>query len=138
MALKNVPHKANLNQFAHPDNPYKNGLGDLDLLAHNDKEFSAVAKKHPESGKVIKDWSDREYSKKIISAILRRDFQLNLRNPPGSLAPALTNKMNYLLYIRDLAKLNDQPIENLYGIDIGTGAAMYFAAIGGFILRMWD
>ena len=120
---------ANLNIFAHQDNPYKNGIGDLAGLAANDKEFGEVAKKNSETGAIISDWSDREYSKKLISAVLRRDFQLDLKYPNGSLAPALTNKMNYLLCIRDLALLNNYASEGLFGIDIGTGAAMYFAAI---------
>ena len=45
---------SDLNQWAHPDNPYKNGLGDLDLLAFSDKEFGNIAKKDPKTGKVIK------------------------------------------------------------------------------------
>ena len=45
---------SDLNQWVHPENPYKNGLGDLDLLAFSDKEFGKIAKKDPKTGKVIK------------------------------------------------------------------------------------
>ena len=60
---------------------------------------------------------------------MKRDFNLDLKSPVGSLAPALTNKLNYLLWIKDLANLNRIPKEEIYGIDVGTGAAIYFAAI---------
>ena len=118
--------KANLNKFAHPRNPYKSGLGDLDELAKEDPEFASLAKRK-ENGKVTTDWTDREYTRKLMKAVIKRDFQLDLESPVGSLAPALTNKLNYLLWIDDLAKLNN--VQEVQGIDIGSGAAMYFAAI---------
>ena len=118
--------KANLNKFAHPRNPYKAGLGDLDALAETDTDFAAIAKRK-ENGKITTDWSDREYTRKLMKSVIKRDFGLDLQSPKGSLAPALTNKLNYLLWIEDLAKLNN--IQDVQGIDIGSGAALYFAAI---------
>jgi methyltransferase len=126
-ASKMAGKRANLNQFAHPKNPYKNGLGNLEDLVKNDSEFNQIAKRNPETGKVTTDWSDRQYVKDLMRAILRRDFSLDLKSPAGSLAPALTNKLNYLLWLEDLAALNSE--SSIQGIDIGTGAAMYFAAI---------
>lgn len=121
--------RPNLGHFAHPRNPYKDGIGDLNSLAKSDPQFGNVAKRHGESGKVITDWNDREYTKHVVDAVLRRDFRLNLKSPPGSLAPALTNKLNYLLWIEDIIKLNNYPNESIIGIDIGTGPGLYFAAI---------
>merc|ERR1719273_883074 len=121
--------KANLSHFAHSRNPYKKGVGDLELLAQNDEEFAKIAKKNIETGKIITDWSDRQYTKNLMRAVLKRDFNLDLKSPVGSLAPALTNKLNYLLWIDDLATLNKIQKEDIYGIDLGTGAAIYFAAI---------
>ena len=118
--------RANLNKFAHPRNPYKTGLGDLDELAKSDPDFGGFAKRK-DNGKVTADWTDREYTRKLMRSIIKRDFQLDLDSPVGSLAPALTNKLNYLLWIEDLSKLNN--VEEVQGIDIGSGAAMYFAAI---------
>ena len=120
--------KANLGHFAHPRNPYKDGIGDLNALAESDPEFENVAKRNPETGKVITDWNDRMYTKQVIKAVMKRDFGLDLMSPQGSLAPALTNKFNYLLWVEDIAKLNSYN-ENIRGIDIGTGAGLYFAAI---------
>jgi len=121
--------KANLSHFAHPKNPYKNGVGDLELLAQNDPDFAKIAKKNQETGKIVTDWSDRQYTKNLLRAVMKRDFNLDLKSPVGSLAPALTNKLNYLLWIKDLANLNKIPNEEIFGIDVGTGAAIYFAAI---------
>ena len=121
--------KANLSHFAHPKNPYKNGVGDLELLAQNDPDFAKIAKKNQETGKIVTDWSDRQYTKNLLRAVMKRDFNLDLKSPVGSLAPALTNKLNYLLWIKDLANLNRIPKEEIFGIDVGTGAAIYFAAI---------
>lgn len=45
---------SDLSQWVHPENPYKNGLGDLNLLALSDTEFGKIAKKDPKTGKVIK------------------------------------------------------------------------------------
>ena len=118
--------RANLNKFAHPRNPYKTGLGDLDELAKSDPDFGIFAKRK-DNGKVTADWTDREYTRKLMRSIIKRDFQLDLDSPVGSLAPALTNKLNYLLWIEDLSKLNN--VQEVQGIDIGSGAAMYFAAI---------
>ena len=119
--------KANLSNYAHPNNPYKQGLGDLDALSQSDTEFSQVAKRNGETGKVITDWNDRKYTNLLMKAVLKRDFHLDLKIPEGSLAPALTNKLNYLLWIADLASLNHE--ESVSGIDIGPGASLYFAAI---------
>lgn len=77
----------------------------------------------------VSDWTDRAYSNELIHAILRRDYKLNLRYPPQSLNGSLTSKLNYLLYIRDLALLNGLSSDCLFGIDIGTGAALYFAVL---------
>lgn len=121
--------KANLSQFAHPRNPYKNGVGDLEALAQNDSDFASVAKRNDAGGKIITDWSDRNYSKQLLKSVIKRDFNLNLKIPQGALAPALTNKFNYLLWIEDLAELNMIAKENISGIDIGTGPGLYFAAL---------
>lgn len=50
------------------------------------------------------------------------------------MAPALTNKLNYLLWIQDLAELNHFKGQ-IQGIDVGTGAAIYFAAIAAKFFR---
>lgn len=126
---KNKGKRANLSHFAHPRNSYKNGVGDLELLAKNDTEFAKIAKRNQENGKITTDWSDRQYTKNLLRAVIKRDFGLDLKSPAGSLAPALTNKLNYLLWIEDLANLNQVPKEQIFGIDIGTGASIYFAAI---------
>ena len=57
--------RPNLGHFAHPRNPYKDGIGDLNSLAKSDPQFGNVAKRHGESGKVITDWNDREYTKHV-------------------------------------------------------------------------
>ena len=87
--------KANLNHFAHPQNPYKNGVGDLELLASNDFEFAQIAKKN-EQGKIVTDWSDRAYSKTLINAVIKRDFGLNLKSPQGDFQDYLSIFKIYL------------------------------------------
>ncbi len=128
--------KVNFNQFAHPKNPYKNGVGDLTDLAAKDGEFNAVAKRNPETNRVKTDWADRAYVKHLMRAVIKRDYGLDLNSHPDSLAPALTNKLNYLLWIEDMAKLNG--VEPVRGVDIGTGGAMYFAAIAVKHFSNWQ
>ena len=50
--------RANLNKFAHPRNPYKTGLGDLEELPKSAPDFGIFAKRK-DNGKVTADWRDR-------------------------------------------------------------------------------
>lgn len=65
----------------------------------------------------------------LAKALLKKDFDLEIELPDGCLVPRVPQRLNYILFIEDLLKLNH--IEsNIVGIDIGTGASCVYALLG--------
>lgn len=63
----------------------------------------------------------------MTTALLKKDFNLEVELPPDRLVPTLPLRLNYLLWIEDLLKLEEQPSEQtVHGIDIGTGACCIY------------
>lgn len=56
----------------------------------------------------------------MTQTLLKHDFDLDVNIPPDKLVPALTLRLNYVLWIEDL--MNFAEINEVTGIDVGTGA----------------
>uniref|UniRef100_A0A0K0CUD2 U6 small nuclear RNA (adenine-(43)-N(6))-methyltransferase n=1 Tax=Angiostrongylus cantonensis TaxID=6313 RepID=A0A0K0CUD2_ANGCA len=65
----------------------------------------------------------------LTKALLKKDFDLEVELPHGCLVPRVPQRLNYILFIEDLLKLN-QIENNVIGIDIGTGASCIYALLG--------
>lgn len=54
----------------------------------------------------------------LTEVLLEEDFGLRVRVPPGSLVPRIPQRLNYLLHVEDLLRLNGLDTDVL-GLDIG-------------------
>lgn len=56
----------------------------------------------------------------LTETLLKHDFDLRVNIPPDKLNPAITLRMNYILWIEDLMKHSELVMDKVTGIDIGT------------------
>lgn len=66
------------------------------------------------------NFNNRESLAVLTKTLLKHDFDLDVNIPIEKLVPALTPRLNYILWIEDL--MNFSGISQVSGIDIGTGA----------------
>ena len=70
---------------------------------------------------------DRESVRVLTEVLLRRDFGLNVRIPPGVLVPTLPLRLNYLLWVQDLVEgSNGVANSDVIGLDVGVGPACVY------------
>lgn len=55
----------------------------------------------------------------LTETLLKHDFDLHVTIPPDNLNPAITLRMNYILWIEDLMKHSKLEMDKITGIDIG-------------------
>ncbi|PAV86678.1 hypothetical protein WR25_21882 isoform C [Diploscapter pachys] len=121
-----------LNKQMHERNPYKSNPPDFKQLAIEFEEFRKFCTLGP-NGKVTINFQDDDAVRCLSRVLLKRDFNLNVDLPKGSLVPRIPQKINYVLHIDDLIKKNDLESNDkgpIYGIDIGTGASCIYALLG--------
>ncbi len=110
-----------LNAFLHPRNPYRGEKRpDFDRLAD---DFPTLRTKIEQNGGKL-DFSDRDAVRVLTLCLLKRDFDLDVEIPAGSLTPTLPLRFNYLLWIQDVAVEEDA--EDVFGFDVGCGASCVF------------
>jgi len=117
-----------MNRFIHPRNPYKKR-----------PDFEALAAQFPdELGEAFRDgkfdFSKRENTIALSKCLLKKDFDLDIDFPPRSLAPSLTLKINYILWIQDILQAQIKKCESVsqndvLGLDVGCGGAILFPAL---------
>ncbi|KAG5678536.1 hypothetical protein PVAND_008203 [Polypedilum vanderplanki] len=110
----------------HPRNIYKNPP-DFNKLRIEYPEFAA--KVHIDvDGKIKLNFNDQESVRVLTQCCLMKDFDLKVELPIDKLIPTLPLRLNYILWIEDL--LNHCSIkENVFGIDIGTGASCIYSLL---------
>ncbi|KAK0087431.1 hypothetical protein PV325_001028 [Microctonus aethiopoides] len=106
----------------HPRNKYK--------IPPNFKDLAAL---YPEfkqhiitdlTGKLRFNFKNEESLRVLAKTLLKHDFNLEVEIPLEKLVPALPLRLNYILWIEDLMK--HAKINNITGIDIGTGAVCIY------------
>ena len=120
-----------LNPYIHERNPYK-VPPDFKELAVECPEFRSVLKTEL-NGKLSLDWKDRDAVRVLTLTLLKRDFGLDVRIPPGNLVPTLPLRFNYLLWLEDLMAANegsnlhsDFNCSEPFGLDVGVGASCVY------------
>ncbi|XP_014474028.1 PREDICTED: methyltransferase-like protein 16 homolog [Dinoponera quadriceps] len=114
-------------KYIHPRNKYKKPP-DYKKLAIMYPEFRKVAVTDL-TGKVRIDFQKKESVCVLTETLLKHDFDLHVNIPPDKLNPAITLRMNYILWIEDLMKHSNLMMDRVTGIDIGTGAICIYALL---------
>lgn len=70
------------------------------------------------------NWASDRARRELAYALLSRDFGLKLEIPLDSLIPPIPNRLDYVLWVRDLVG------EKGHGVDIGTGASCIYPLLG--------
>jgi 23S rRNA A1618 N6-methylase RlmF len=65
------------------------------------------------------DFNDDEVVRTLAEVILREDFNVNVKIPKGYLVPRIPQRLNYVLIIEDLVRLNGIDEKSVIGLDIG-------------------
>lgn len=71
------------------------------------------------AGKIRIDFQDKKSLRVLTETLLKHDFDLHINIPPDNLNPAITLRMNYVLWIEDLMKYFKLKMDKITGIDIG-------------------
>ncbi|XP_017788149.1 PREDICTED: methyltransferase-like protein 16 homolog [Habropoda laboriosa] len=117
-----------LRKFMHPRNRYKK-VPDFKQLALLYPEFRNVAITDL-TGKIKIDFKNEESLRVLTEVLLKHDFNLKVELPPNKLVPTLPLRLNYILWIEDLIKhAGFNEMEEVVGIDIGTGAVCIYALL---------
>ncbi|MFH4975049.1 hypothetical protein AB6A40_001758 [Gnathostoma spinigerum] len=117
-----------LNRMMHPRNPYKDKPPNFRALAEKYDDFRSHCSVGPD-GKIYINFRDTDAVRALSRVLLHNDFGLTVELPPDCLVPRIPQKLNYVLWIDDLLKLNGIT-DNVTGIDIGTGASCVYALLG--------
>ncbi|KYQ60185.1 Putative methyltransferase METT10D [Trachymyrmex zeteki] len=114
-------------QYIHPRNKYKRPP-DYKQLAVLYPEFREIAIMDF-TGKVRIDFKERRSLHVLTETLLKHDFDLHVDIPADNLNPAISLRLNYILWIEDLMTHSKLEMEKVTGIDIGTGAVCIYALL---------
>ncbi|GAA5932418.1 hypothetical protein JCM1841_001381 [Sporobolomyces salmonicolor] len=110
-------------------NPYSTPP-DFSSLAHSVPAFAPFLRKTGKGATI--DWQDDKAVRALTSALLTRDFGLQLSLPEDRLCPTVPSRLEYVLWVLKLALLtSDSPSTSsapsrLTGLDVGTGASAIY------------
>ena len=104
-----------LNNLMHPRNIYKNKKPNFKELAVKYPQFCNHAASDLK-GNVHLDFKKPECLRALSWALLKDDFDLDVEMPVDRLIPTIPLRLNYILWLEDLAGGEDS---NLSVIDIG-------------------
>ncbi|KAL6910264.1 hypothetical protein GGI43DRAFT_378251 [Trichoderma evansii] len=101
---------------------------DFRAMALNDPEFAAFIKGR---GRDL-NFSDPKAVMQLTKTLLKVDFDLRIDLPEDRLCPPVTNRHNYILWLKDLLDTTsyDEPGRKVVGLDIGTGASCIYPLLG--------
>ncbi|XP_044754875.1 U6 small nuclear RNA (adenine-(43)-N(6))-methyltransferase [Coccinella septempunctata] len=116
-----------MNKYMHPRNIYKNPPN-FKQLAIDYPEFRQHVRQEL-TGKVILDFKDTNALRALSRTLLKKDFDLEVDIPVNKLIPTIPLRLNYLLWLEDLLNIQQQGTDEIYGIDIGTGASCVYPLI---------
>ncbi|KAI6206282.1 U6 small nuclear RNA (adenine-(43)-N(6))-methyltransferase [Aphelenchoides besseyi] len=110
-----------------------------DLYSSKPVDFKLLARKYADfrrhcslttSGKIFANFKSDEFVRELAIALLRENFDLDVRLPSGTLAPRIPQRYNYIRLIGQLVESNNLNRTNVVGLDIGTGASCIYPLLG--------
>uniref|UniRef100_A0A1I7ZRZ9 U6 snRNA m(6)A methyltransferase n=1 Tax=Steinernema glaseri TaxID=37863 RepID=A0A1I7ZRZ9_9BILA len=113
----------------HERNPYKKNPPNFTLLARDYPELRKHCFVTPR-GTLNLNFNDAEAVRILTLVLLKKDFGLVVELPRNNLVPRIPQRLNYLLFIEDLLMHNAVNNEDVFGIDIGTGASCIYPLLG--------
>ncbi|KAF4985505.1 hypothetical protein FDECE_16513 [Fusarium decemcellulare] len=107
---------------------------DFQQLALQDKEFARLWNQHKADF-----FNNTDCVKQLTKTLLKLDFGLEIDLPDDRLCPPVTNRHNYLLWLKGLLDSTsyEKPGGKLVGLDIGTGASCIYPLLG-CAQRPWE
>jgi 23S rRNA (adenine1618-N6)-methyltransferase len=115
--------------------------GNLYAMARHD--FRDLASRHPSlsqyladtsSAAAALDFTNPQACKELTRIILLEDFGIKWCIPDGHLVPPVPNRLNYILWLRDLMALSSPPqstmAATITGLDVGCGASLIYPLLG--------
>ncbi|PFH53327.1 hypothetical protein AMATHDRAFT_79160, partial [Amanita thiersii Skay4041] len=88
------------------------------------------------------DFFNNDSQRRLTEALLYRDYGLTISLPNNRLCPPVPNRLNYILWLQDIARAHDRFIDTLkgdvYGIDVGTGASAIYPLLGCKTDSRWN
>ncbi|CAG8594466.1 5015_t:CDS:10 [Paraglomus occultum] len=119
----------------HPRNRYINPP-DFDVLAFKYPTFRKHVR-YDKENKACIDFHDPDAVRELSYTLLKHDFGLYLEIPNDALCPMVPNRLNYIHWIEDLICDVVSSTEDVYGIDIGTGASCIYPLLGCALNANW-
>lgn len=106
-------------------------------------DFKELAKKFPELQSFLKTNNNKCYVNfrdphallAVTRALLKIDFNLNVELPIDRLIPTVPLRLNYIHWLEDILKI--QSNQQVFGIDIGTGASCIYPLLAARI-NSWN
>ncbi|KAF4966864.1 hypothetical protein FZEAL_10603 [Fusarium zealandicum] len=107
---------------------------DFQQLALQDKEFAQLWNQHKADF-----FNDPECVRQLTKTLLKLDFGLQIELPDDRLCPPVTNRHNYVLWLKDLLDTTfyEKQGREIVGLDIGTGASCIYPLLG-CAQRQWS
>lgn len=134
---------ANNNARMHPRNPYRGKDPNHEQLVDQFPELKQYLRPAKRKGDrpTLALTTNPAAAIAYNCALLKRDFGINWSIPVGRLCPPIASRVNYVLWVQDLIKLNrpkTQPsVDRVVGIDIGTGANAIYPLLGTALDSTW-
>lgn len=88
------------------------------------------------NGKIKIDFNDHKSRRVLTKCCLHNDFNLEVDLPKDRLCPTLPLRLNYIHFIEDLL-IHCEIIENIVGIDIGTGSSSIYCLLAVRTNNTW-
>lgn len=108
-------------------------------------DFQDLASRHPSLSQYLSvdtrsakraglDFTNPQACKELTRIILLEDFGIKWFIPDGHLVPPVPNRLNYILWLRDLIALSSPPprktADTITGLDVGCGASLIYPLLG--------
>uniref|UniRef100_A0A7S2TVK9 U6 small nuclear RNA (adenine-(43)-N(6))-methyltransferase n=1 Tax=Lotharella oceanica TaxID=641309 RepID=A0A7S2TVK9_9EUKA len=127
------------NARMHPRNPFNGKEPDFSALAAKYDFFANHVKVNPKTQRPYIKYKDPKAVICLNRALMKDTFGLEWNVPIDRLCPPISNRLNYILWIQDLLKLNAPLSGNAsaVGFDIGTGASCIYPLLGTAVEKNW-
>lgn len=116
---------------------------------YNPPDFDKLSKEHPRLAKYLKGrryngaqrkvicFKDAKALRELTYAIMKVDFDLNVSFPLDYICGGVPGRIDYILLVEDIIGKTTSNDENVYGIDIGTGASCIYPLLACRMRKTW-